>query len=511
MAMKRFLNWKWWAVGLPITICLMALITYLYMDRELVRMYGGLTDIAEFNIPEDEFGITAIKNVNVLAPTGDRFVESQTVLIREGIIELIAEDTNLPNDITLIDGTGMFLVPGYTESHVHLWESENDLLLYLANGVTQIREMNGIKKHLRWKKEIEAGRLGPDMFVVAPQLATFGFIEGLFVSWTQNKTIVQSDQDVERAVESLKAMGYDAIKASSFLDPDGYTAISTATRANSIPLIGHIPNAVGFQELWESNQVEIAHIEELVKTADIDFGGYTPETANAYLEFMRSKSDGIAERLYEKGIAVTSTLTLSDSFWRQKEDLEKALNQVELRYVNPGVTEGTVITSRALAWLGDRHMYRWPADYPEGQKKRSLIYWQTYAQAHHIILDALIRRKVTIMAGTDANVPVMVPGFSLHDEMLALNQAGMSAAEVLASSTRIPGEWMGMNTGEISTGFKANLVLLRENPLNDIGATDTIETVIVNGRILTRKDLDELLRAVKQANDNSRSVRLTAA
>jgi hypothetical protein len=508
--MKPILNWQRWAVGLPMVVCITALSTYIYIDRELGRMYGGFTDIAEFDIDAAEPGIVAITNVNVLVPAADRFLEAQTVLIRDGIIDSIAADTDLTGEITRIDGTGMFLVPGYTESHAHLWESQNDLLLYLANGVTQIREMNGIKKHLNWKAEIEAGRLGPDMFVVAPQLATFGFIEGLFVGWTQKKTIVRSDQDVERAVQMLKAMGYDAIKASSFLDPAGYTAISVATRANSMPLIGHIPNAVGFRELWASNQREIAHIEELVKTVDIEFGGYTPETAAAYLEFVRSKSEIIAERLYENGIAITSTLTLSDSFWKQKEDLHKVLYQVELQYMNPGVTEGTAMASRAVAWLGDRHMYRWPDDITEEQKKRSLIYWQTYAEAHHIVLDALIRRNVTIMVGTDANVPVMVPGFSLHDEMLALNQAGMSASEILASATHIPGAWMGMNTGEITAGFKANLVLLRENPLEDIGATDTIETVFVKGRVLSRENLNELLRAVEEANESSMTVRSSA-
>ncbi len=107
-------------------------------------------------------------------------------------------------------------------------------------------------------------------------------------------------------------------------------------------------------------------------------------------------------------------------------------------------------------------MYRWLGNITETQKKRSLIYWQTYVEAHHSVRDALLRRIVTNVVGWDTNVPVMSLGFSLHDEMLALSRAGLSVSEILASTMRKTGERMGMNTGVISSGFKADLALLRE-------------------------------------------------
>ena len=506
--MKRKLNWKHWLAGTSLLAGISALVSYLYIDHELTRMYGGLTTIAEHVISADKHELVAITNVNVLAPTSDYFSPSQTVIIRDGIITSVSSGDNIPVDANLIDATGMFLVPGYTESHAHLWQSENDLLLFLANGITQVREMNGSKQSLRWKEEIEAGRLGPDLYVVAPQLATFGMLEGLFVGWTQNKIMITSGNDADRTIKSLKSDGYDAVKASSFLDVENFLAVNVAAHKHNMPLVGHIPNAIGQSELWASTQEELAHIEELVKMLDAEFGDYTPDTTEAFLDYIRLQSDAVAERLLENEIVVTTTLTLSDSFWKQKKNLGAELDRVELEYVNPGISEGTAMTSRALAWLGDRHMYRWPEDITEENKERSLTYWKAYAEAHHIILDALIRADVNILVGTDTNVPTMVPGFSLHDEMVALYQAGMSTADVLASATRIPGDWMGMNTGQISPGYKANLVLLKENPLNDIGATDTIETVFVKGSVLSRADLDEALRAVKAANDKSRSISL---
>ena len=481
-----------------------AAISFAFVDRELSKMYGGHTEIADFRLVDRGPSNLALTNVHVLVPSAENFISGQTVLLSEGMIDSVDSNEAFVDDMQVIDGDGMYLVPGYTDSHVHLWESENDLLLYLANGVTQIREMNGLPIHLRWKSEIAAGRLGPDMYVVAPQFSTFGFLEGLFVGWTQHKTIVRSEEQIKRAVKSYVSKGYDAVKASSFLDKSGYVALSGAARDNAIPLVGHIPDAVNLDDVWRSNQTEIAHVEELMKKLIDEFGGYSDENANKFLEFVRGRSDDIAIHMIENGISVTSTLSLIDSFYKQKSGLDAVLGAAELEYENPGISEGTVITSRGMGWLPKVNIYRWPEEWSDERRAKSLIYWKTYSKAQHIVFDALLKNGVPIMAATDANVPVMVPGFSLHEEMKALNNAGMTPSQVLASATTVPGRFMKSNAGEIRPGFKANLVLLRENPLDGIDATDSIEMVIVNGRVLSRSDLDRMLQAVKAANDNSR-------
>lgn len=446
--------------------------------------------------------------MNVLTPSADGFLAGQTVLIEEGKILSVDTNVQLADNIPVIDGGGNFLLPGYTDSHVHLWESENDLLLYLANGVTQIREMNSLPVSLDWKKEIAEGRPGPDIFTVAPQFGTFGFMEGLFVGWTQHKTTVRSEKQIKKAVKFYAEKGYDAVKASSYLDREGYKALSAATIENNIPLVGHIPIAADFEDLWSSNQTEIAHVEELVKELDNEFGGYGYETADDFLEHVRNRSRAVADRLKQKNIAVASTLAVIDSFPHQKSDLNSVLNTSALRYENPGISEGTVITSRGMGWLGDVNIYRWPSEWNEERRRKSLVYWNTYAQAQHIVFEALLEKDIPIMAATDANVPVMVPGFSLHQEMEVLNKAGMSPTQVLASATVVPGEFMNTKTGMVRPGYKANLVLLTENPLEDIRATESIEMVFSNGRIYSREALDKMLQAVIDANDRSRKVQL---
>lgn len=158
-----------------------------------------------------------------------------------------------------------------------------------------------------------------------------------------------------------------------------------------------------------------------------------------------------------------------------------------------------------MGWLPAVNIYRVPEGYrTEGWEQRRQTYWGAYAVAQRTLFKAMLRAGETIFAGTDANVPVMAPGFSLHQELRAMQDAGMTPAQVLAAATSTPGAWMELRTGQIRQGYDANLVLLREDPLADIDATDAIEMVFVNGRVLDRAQLDDLLRAVRVANNESR-------
>ena len=501
-----------WIVRIGLGLCVLALLgmvsTYVFIDRELNRMYGAFVEVAEPDLPPPGPDAYALVDVNLLAPEGDVFVPGQAVVVDAGLIRSVVPADSVPAGLETVDGQGRYLIPGLTDSHVHLWQSENDLLVYVANGVTQVRDMNTVPVNLRWRAEIEAGRIGPDIFAVAPQFATFGPMEGAFVGWTQRKTIVRTGDQVHDAVKEFSDEGYDAVKASSFLDKAGYEAMSDATRAQGIKLVGHLPIAIGLDDLWASNQSEVAHVEEFVKILDREFGGYGPDEADAFLEYVRERSGDVSARMIEQGISVTSTLALVDSFQRQKTDLHGELDAAELVYENPGIAEGTVITSRGMGWLPEVNIYRWPEGLTDDRKARSRVYWQAYADAQQILFDAFLKAGVPIMAGTDANVPVRVPGFSLHEEFVALQAAEMSPAQILASATSVPSDYMGSNAGRIEAGREADLVLLRGNPLEDIAATQEIDMVVLDGRRLDRDALDALLESVKVANDASRKMAL---
>lgn len=130
--------------------------------------------------------------------------------------------------------------------------------------------------------------------------------------------------------------------------------------------------------------------------------------------------------------------------------------------------------------------------------------------ACQILLKNLAEQGVKIVAGTDANLPPTVPGFSLHQELQSMQEAGLSAAEVLQSATAVPAAWMKANSGTITVNKTANLVLLNKNPLLDIQNSKSIEAVFLKGKLLYRNTLDQMLEAVKRANNNSRKKDISA-
>ncbi|WP_422083769.1 amidohydrolase family protein [Ulvibacterium sp.] len=483
-----------------------------FSERKIQMIYGDLTE----KVAADKFLLDAhpvlIKNISVLSEDGKRFIPHQSVLIKEGTIASIDSIIDNPPDAKIIDGTDKFLIPGLIDSHVHLLKSPNDLLLYIANGVTEIREMMGDEVHLQWRQEIGQGkRIGPDMYIASPRIASFGRVKGWFMNWTQGFESVSNEEEAKRLIEKTVEKGYDGIKIYTLLNTDGYTSLNELAPKNGLDVIGHIPYGVGHEGFLMSNQEEVAHLEELMKPILWDNGGFdgikNQTDADDFLGIVDKKTKELAPRLAEKDIVVTTTLWLMESFVQQKFNIDQILSEVELVYVNPGLSEWDE-NIPGLGWLPTVNRYRIldAETLTPSELERIKIFWATYAEACRITLRNLNDEGVKILAGTDANVPCAVPGFSLHDELASLREAGMSPTEVLQSVTRLPGEWLGKNTGILKEGAKANLVILEENPLMDIANTRSINSVMVNGRFYEKSVLNDMLNAVKNSNEASRTV-----
>lgn len=505
------MNWKKGIKYTGAILIVFMAVGLIWITREGKRIYGGLTESVDHEQFKPAEGSFAISQVNILSPEADRMIPGQTVLIENGHITAIDSTLTLSANTTIIDGSGKYLIPGLIDAHVHLFKSPNDLLLYLANGVTQIRELIGEAAHLKWKQQIVAGRIGPQMFVASPRLGSFEAMEGWFMSYSQGFMNVRNAEEARKTVKELYEAGYDGIKVYSHLNKESYLAVNEAAKPLGMPVFGHIPWSIGFSDVWESGQSGIAHFEELMNALSREFsdqrkiGGFSGKE-EAFLAFVNERSEALADNLIKNDIAVTSTLWLTESFAKQPFNLEAVLQEVELEYENPGISEWVSYIPQGLGWLPAVNRYRLPehlnAEEIQGRKK----YWETYARACQVLAGKLANQGVKIMAGTDANLPPAVPGFSLHDEMASLNRVGMSTAKVLQAATSVPAAWLKSKTGKILPGYLANLVLLEKNPLDDIAHTKTIKTVMANGRVFDRNLLDEILAAVKAANDASRKI-----
>ncbi|MEM0994428.1 MAG: amidohydrolase family protein [Bacteroidota bacterium] len=511
------MNWKKFFRYTAAAIGTLLVIGMIWAGRQGNRMYGAYTKVVDHERFQPQTGCFGIRNVNILSPNCEQFIPQQSVLVENGEITKIDTQISMPPNIEIIDGTGKFLIPGLIDAHVHLWQSPNDLLLYIANGITEIRELIGSDEHLKWKQEIENGRVGPQMFVASPRLGSFSRMQGFVMEQTQWFQNVRDAKQARKIVYKYKKRGYDGLKLYSQLNREAYETLTATAKELDFPTFGHIPFSIEFKDLWTSGQSSIAHFEEVMNALQREFsdkekggiesmfGGFE-KREKAFLAYVNLRSDELADSLLMYDIAVTSTLWLTQSFHDQKANLDQVLTDVELAYENPGISEGTPMVTRALGWLPAVNRYRMYEGFTEEEIAENLTYWKAYGDACQLLAKNFAVRGVKIMAGTDANLPPTVPGFSLHDELSSLRDAGMSNAQVLRSATTTPADWLKHKTGQIKEGFVANLVLLDKNPLEDISYTKTIHTVIARGKVYNRSLLDEILAAVKAANDASRTV-----
>ncbi len=226
------------------------------------------------------------------------------------------------------------------------------------------------------------------------------------------------------------------------------------------------------------------------------------------MDYLQEKADQLAKKISENKIAVVSTLLLMERLPYQKFNLDSILTAVDLEYVNPGILEGTVMTSRALGWLPEVNLYRLNDGLSEEDIRGEKKYWNNYVTAHHILLKSFFQNEVIILCGTDANLPVTVPGFSMHEELALLVQLGMDNESALISATYAPAKWLNVKAGKVSPNYIADLILLNKNPLESIENTKEIHAVISKGNYLSRDLLDSMLMDIKTINDDFRKVEI---
>lgn len=503
----KFTVRKKWILGVTVTLVVVSMAVLMFFRYEIDHVLGGNTavvDTSQFKALSERFAIT---NVSVLSADSESMNLNQTVLIKDKKIESIGEGITIPKNYHVINGTGQYLIPGLVDSHVHIKKSKNDLLLYLANGITHIGEMTGMKEHFQYRNEIHAGAIGPEMYIASPKVTSQKGMKPTFRSWFEKRhQNYTTPLEGRKAVRKYKSMGYDAIKLSSDLNAEIYEAINDEAKKIGIPVIGHLPVGIGLNDLYQSEQSQLGHITSITLAELYNLGGISSENAEDCLQYFRQNSDSIAIKLKENNIVVSSTIWLHENLSKQDFDLSNFLKTIELEYMNPGWVEGSIVSR---GWLPGNNSYENPNNTDPESKRLSEVYWQTHVETIHIMTRALFRNGVAVTAGTDANgADGVIPGFSLHDELESLSNLGLSNAQVLHAATVAPAKWMQSNAGKIEVGYRADLVLLDKNPLEDIRNTKSINAVIANGKLLDREELDKMLESIKEANTKSRKINI---
>ena len=474
------------------------------------RVYGGYVqrvDPAPFAVAREHFAITG---VSVLDPAGDEMLPDRTVVVDRGRIVSVARASDVPADARVIDGRGRYLVPGLVDAHVHLRKQPNDLLLYIANGVTHVRDLAGSEADLALREALRGERIGPRLTVASPLLFSGGPVKSRWEAFVSPRMSAGAAADAEALVASLIDAGYDAIKTYADLDLDTYRAINRAAAARGLHTVGHLPDGFDLAELATTHQRELAHVEELIKGLQREFRTLARDDySTAFPGFVMARADAIIDDLLANDITVNSTLWLADVVGDQVFDLPDALRRIELEYANPAMVEGSPYVA-AMGWLPETNMFVAPADTSADEEARIRGLWAAREAAHRVLCRRMVERGVRITAGTDATSHLAIAGFSLHDELASLVECGMTPADALRAATSVPAALMHSEAGSIAPGRRADLILLSANPLEDIRHTRRIEAVVADGRYLDRATLDKLLAAVREAHAASRKFDLSA-
>ena len=383
----------------------------------------------------------AIVDVNLIPMTAEKVVPSQTVIVSGGrIVQILPASTaNLPANAVKIDGRGKYLIPGLCDMHVHAYYEE-ELISYVANGVTTVRNMRGAPFHLGWRSRIASGgMLGPTLYTAGPTL------DGP-PSLNRFNTVVVTAADGAAAVERQYARGYDFIKVYNNLPREAYTSIVATAKKHHMPVTGHWVRSVG-QDLLGSGQADVAHVEEF-------YYGYFQSKPDA------TKLDSAASLAAANSMAVTTTLTSIRNIVRLPEGTDnQVLREPEVKFLPPPVvTEWAENPFKGLQ-----------SDFVSKNLEMFAFLKQ--------IVKAMQERGVMLMLGTDAHFPSLVGGFSVHEELTVLVEAGLTPYEALTTATRTPGEFIARvlrskeRFGTIEVGSRADLILLTANPLTDIRNT----------------------------------------
>jgi imidazolonepropionase-like amidohydrolase len=425
--------------------------------------------------------LTVIEHVTVI-PMTERgaSIPDATVVIENGRIRAL--NGPVPRDALRINGRGKWLIPGLMDMHIHLpsdqflpdgeaprneppyvsFDTQDIMTPYIANGVTQVMNMDADAVAIGRRNEIATGR------VIGPSMALAALIDGK----RRDGRVALTPADGRQAVRDAKAEGYGFIKLYWRLDAETFLAITDEARLHGMKVLGHIPDAFkGQVERAMVPDFMIAHAEELAKHS---------------AEFSDADAARFAALARASGSALTGTLTTMRWISSQVKSLDELRALPTLQYLHPVVRR---------QWI-DRNSYI------QGTSAKRVSLFERMADFNRRLVGAFRAAGVPVVAGTDALNPGCVPGFALHDELELLREAGLTNEEALAAATRVPATWLGVITdrGTIEAGKRADLVLLDADPLAEIGNTRKIAGVMVNGRWLPRRTLDRMLADVVAHN-----------
>lgn len=479
----------------------------------IAELQAGTSAAAEAGAP------TLFSDVTVIDGLGDDPRPHQYVLVESGRILRVSDSPiSVERGFTVISGKGRYLMPGLWDMHAHSFADITAMQLYLAAGVTGLRDMGCAEScAVELRKIREAYLSGSSSF---PRVVYAGpMLDGdsPYSDYPSHRQIAL--ETLAPALETLKRLDVDFIKVRDFLSRDEFMAVVGAGAAMNLSFAGHVPTSLSVNDAVRAGLSTVEHEGSLFGGLLLACSSDEAEIRRELLDIMsRATATGDIRTLYAEALDAGLLTRLLDSYDPDKADaLVQAFVASGAALVPTLIVQSPQLRASDPLFNGRRkaddvEFADAPATLLENwrQVAATEVLGQPFpdedraAMARHYryLVDLLHRMYlagVPILAGTDASFPQgtpwIWPGYSLHDELELLVAVGLSPMEAIASATGRAAQQMGLtDVGAVAPGMRADLVLLSGNPAEDITHTRDIEGVWVNGVELDR---DRLLTHVK--------------
>jgi hypothetical protein len=445
-----------------------------------------------------------LTHLTLIDGTGRPPQPDTTLVIRDGRFVAVGPGatTAVPAGARVVDGRGRFAIPGLWDMHVHLQlgDTERMMALFVANGVLGVRDMAAApEKVFGWREEVASGRrLGPRIFAAGPQL------DGPDPLLPEIALPVRDAEEARAAVRRLQQMGADFVKVHDGVSREAYFAVADEARRRGIPLVGHVPPAVTAFEAAEAGQTSIEHLAGVIQSLS------AKEDEIRAMVFPPPKPGELS--------AIPARLAIRGSLALDTQDPSRLARLSEL-FVRNGVWQvPTLVNGRSRAFIDelaaasdDRLRYastrtreRWKPENDFFSRYRTpeyIAYIKRDFRRRLEVVGEMRRRGVRVLAGTDVPAPYLFAGFSLHDELSLLVEAGLAPMEALQAATSGPAEFLGISRdeGTVEAGKVASLVVLTADPLQDIRNVGRIDSVVLRGRLIDAEERQRMLKAAEPA------------
>lgn len=471
----------------------------------LVLLVVGLLAWPLSAIPRDGVaGNFLIRNVAVVDVGTGTILEGQDVVVRDGRITSVgsARQSRANDSLITIDGTGRYLMPGLWDMHTHSLKSSARFMhpLFIANGVTGVRDMSGcmsepdsflacIDDRRGWNDALrDRNGLSPRYVLQS----SFKINGGREVPDGYPAFFRAGDaEEVRRLVSFYREAGADFLKTYSNLSPDAYRALADEARRQGLVLAGHRPLRVSIPDMLAAGQRSIEHPRLFLEECHPGAAAFRAlqEPQQAYNAELRWKM--VDEHDSARCAELISAMAASDTWWTPTlQVLQMSALAADSAFRADSRLKYIPYLLKRFMWMPDADR---SAGQPEDETGRHL-----YATLYDMALGHVGQAHaagVQILAGTDAGDTYVFPGFGIHDELVELVRAGLSPATALRAATLDAAVFAGMDNdfGSIAVGKAGDLILLDANPLDDVRHTQRIAGLFFNGEFFDRVALDNLL------------------